>query len=257
MEARAGQIIQRIQVLENVKRHGVILANVCPVQIYSGIGNTVTQINESRGIKFKGNSKQQIIKAAWASYRVELVKHYKPRCLVILGKGVHEAIGQDELESVMQGMGGKYLDYIKHPSWNGHCGDNIMPLLCKLWQMALPPPEVAPAAAQVTLPPVMDVHKPRQMKLPPLEVAMAAAEVNLPAVMDVYKLQQMALPPPEVAPAAKVNSPAATDVEKKKISTRTWTWITWTWMKTTASLCHLALMTSPKRKIKMNKSWRS
>ena len=139
MEARAEQIIQRIQVLENVKRCGVILADVCSVPIYSGIGNTVTQINQSmglpykdQGIKFKGNSKQQIIKAVWASYGVELVKHYKPRHLVILGKGVHEAIGQDELESVMQGMGGKYLGCIKHPSWNGHYGYNIMPLLCKL-----------------------------------------------------------------------------------------------------------------------------
>ena len=138
-EARAGQIIHRIQVLENVKRHGVILANDCLVPIYSGIGNTVMWINQSmglpykdRGIKFKGNSKQQIIKAVWASYGVELVKHYKPRHLVILGKGVHEAIGQDELELVMQGMGGKYLGYIKHPSWNGHYGYNIMPLLCKL-----------------------------------------------------------------------------------------------------------------------------
>ena len=94
------------------------------------------RINQSTGlpykdrvIKFKGNSKQQIVKAAWASYGVELVKHYKPRHLVILGKGVHEAIGQDELESVMQGMGGEYLGYIKHPSWNGHYGYNIMPLL--------------------------------------------------------------------------------------------------------------------------------
>ena len=75
-------------------RRRVILANICPVPIYSGIGNTVMQINRSMGlpykdwgIKFKGNSKQQIIKAAWASYRVELVKHYKPRHLVILGKG--------------------------------------------------------------------------------------------------------------------------------------------------------------------------
>ena len=67
--------------LENVKRCGVILADVCSVPIYSGIGNTVTQINQSmglpykdQGIKFKGNSKQQIIKAVWASYGVELVK---------------------------------------------------------------------------------------------------------------------------------------------------------------------------------------
>ena len=139
MEARARQIIQRIQVLENVKRRGVILADVCPVPIYSGIRNTVMRINQSmglpykdQGIKFEGNSKQQIIKAAWASYGVDLVKHYKPRHLVILGKGVHEAIGQDELQSVMQGMGGEYLGYIKHPSWNGHYGYKIMPLLCKL-----------------------------------------------------------------------------------------------------------------------------
>ena len=139
MEARAGRIIQRIQVLENVKRRGVILADVCLVPIYSGIGNTVMRINQSmglpykdQGIKFKGNSKQQIVKAAWASYRVELVKYYKLRHLVNLGKGVHKAIGQDELGLVMQGMGGEYLGYIKHPSWNGHYGYNIMPLLCKL-----------------------------------------------------------------------------------------------------------------------------
>ena len=82
MEARAGWIIQRIQVLENVKRRGVILADVCPVPIYSGIGNTVMWINQSmglpykdQGIKFKENSKQQIVKAAWTSYGVELVKH--------------------------------------------------------------------------------------------------------------------------------------------------------------------------------------
>ena len=182
----------------------------------------MTRINQSmglpykdQGIKFKGNSKQQIVKAVWATYGVELVKHYKPRHLVILGKGVHEAIGQDELESVMQGMGGKYLGYIKHPSWNGHYGYNIMPLLCKLQQMASPPPEVAYAADQVTSPAATDVHKLRQMKLPPPEVAMAAAEVNLTAVTDVDKLQQMALPPPEVARAAEVNSPAATNVDKK------------------------------------------
>ena len=119
------------------------------------------QINQStglaykdQGIKVKGNNKQQIIKAAWASYWVELVKHYKPQHLVILGKGVHKAIGQDEfLKSIMQGMGGKYL------GWNGHNGYNIMPLLCKLQQMALPPLVVAPAAAQVILPAATDVDK--------------------------------------------------------------------------------------------------
>ena len=227
MEARAGRIIQRIQVLENVKRCRVILANVCLVPIYSGIGNTVTQINQStglpykdQGIKFKGNSKQQIIKAAWASYGVELVKYYKLRHLVILGKGVHEAFGQDELGLVMQGMGGEYLGYIKHPSWNGHYGYNIMPLLCKLQEMALPPPEVALAASRVTSPAGTDVQKQRQMKSPPPEVATAAAEVNSTTAMDVDTMQQMALPPPEVAPVAKVNSPAVTDV-KKKNSTRT------------------------------------
>ena len=54
--------------------------------------------------------------------------------------------------------------------------------------MASPPLEVAPAAAQVTLPAAMGVDKLQQMKLPPLEVARAGAEVNLPAVMDVDKL---------------------------------------------------------------------
>ena len=54
--------------------------------------------------------------------------------------------------------------------------------------MALPPPEVALAAAQVTSPAVMDVHKLRQMKLPPPEVATATAEVNSTAAKDVDKL---------------------------------------------------------------------
>ena len=116
----------------------------------------------------------------------------------------------------MKGMGGEYLGYIKHPSWNGHNGYNIMPLLCNLWQMALPPPEVALAAAQVTLPAATDVHKLRQMNLPPLEVAMVPAKVNSTAVMDVDKLWQMATPPLEKVPAAQVNLPAATDVEKKE-----------------------------------------
>ena len=53
MEARARRIIQRIQVLEDVRRRGVILADVCPVPIYSGIGNTVTQINQSMGLPYK------------------------------------------------------------------------------------------------------------------------------------------------------------------------------------------------------------
>ena len=43
MEARAGQIIQRIEVLENVKRCGVILADICLVPIHSGIGNTASE----------------------------------------------------------------------------------------------------------------------------------------------------------------------------------------------------------------------
>ena len=221
MEARAWQIIQRIQVLEDVRRCRVILANICPVPIYSGIGNTVTQINQStglpykdRGIKFKGNSKQTIVKAAWASYGVELVKYYKPRHLVILGKGVHKAIGQDEMELVMQGMGGKYLGYIKHPSWNGHYGNNIMPLLCKLQEMVSPPPEVALADSGVTSPAGTDIQKQRQMKLPPPEVATAAAEVNSTTVMDVDTMQQMALPPLEVARVEEVNSPASTSVNK-------------------------------------------
>ena len=44
---------QRIKVLEDVKRHGVILANVCHVPIYSGIGNTVMQINQTTGLPYK------------------------------------------------------------------------------------------------------------------------------------------------------------------------------------------------------------
>ena len=53
MEARAWQIIQSIQVLEDVRRCGVKLADVCPVPIYSGIGNTVTRINQSMGLPYK------------------------------------------------------------------------------------------------------------------------------------------------------------------------------------------------------------
>ena len=127
---------------------------------------------------------------------------------------MHEAIGQDELGLVMQGMGGKYLGYIKHPSWNGHYGYNIMPL-CKLREMALPPLEVALAASRVTLPAGTDVQKQRQMKSPPPEVATAAAEVNSTTAMDVDTMQQMALPPLEVAWAEEVNLPASTDVNKK------------------------------------------
>ena len=47
--------------LENVKRLGVILANVCPVPIYSGKENTVMQINQSTGLPYKDqgiNSKE-------------------------------------------------------------------------------------------------------------------------------------------------------------------------------------------------------
>ena len=231
MEARAWWIIQRIQVLENVKRRGVILADICLVPIYSEIGKPVMQINQSMGlpykdwgIKFKGNSKQQIIKAAWASYGVELVKYYKPRHLVILGKGVHKAIGQDELGLVMQGMGGEYIGYNKHPSWNGHYGYNIMPLLCKLQEMVSPPPEVALAASGVTLPAGTDVQKQWQMKSPPPEVAMAAVEVNLTTAMHVEKQCNRWPCLHQKWHRQKKWTRQLWLMLTKRISTRTWTW---------------------------------
>ena len=144
----------------------------------------------------------------------------------------------------MQGMGGEYLGYIKHPSWNGHYGYNIMPLLCN---MASPLPEVALAAAQW----------PRQL---------GRMFTNWDKWNCLHwKWQQQLLKWIQLLQWMLTNcdrwpclhwkwhgllkrTRQLRPMLPKKISTRTWTWITWRWTKKMTFLCHLALMASPKRK---------
>jgi len=134
-DARAQCIKNRIKVMEAMQRRGHVLADVCPVPMYTGIGNTVKLYNKSTGkpytsqsVKFKPSSKKAILQVAWKEYGSKLVKYYKPRRLVILGKSMHDAIGK-EAHLLVESFGGEYLGYVNHPSWNGHYGNNIMPLL--------------------------------------------------------------------------------------------------------------------------------
>ena len=140
--ARAQRVKNRIKVLEEMKNRGHVLADVCPVPLYAGIGNNVKRWSEKnkrwyldKKKKIKPTSKREILQVAWDGYANELVRYYKPRRLVILGKSIHEAIG-GQVQSLVESFGGEYVGFVKHPSWNGYYGNNIMPLLCELRKIA-------------------------------------------------------------------------------------------------------------------------
>jgi hypothetical protein len=52
--------------------------------------------------------------------------------LVVLGVGVEKAITSVKLEAIMQGIGGRYLGSLRHPSWNGYYGNNSISLFREL-----------------------------------------------------------------------------------------------------------------------------
>jgi hypothetical protein len=115
------------------------LADVCPVPIYSGIGNTVKRVNKVTGVtytdrqkKLTDKEKDVILRTCWEHYGQYLVHFFNPRRLVILGVGVEKALGYDTLHTYMDGLSGEYLGAIKHPSYNKLQGKNAIPLLRQL-----------------------------------------------------------------------------------------------------------------------------
>ena len=139
---RAQRIKNRIRVMDEMQARGNVLADVCPVPLYAGVGSSFKCYSKKnkrwytdRKIKFKASSKRKILQVSWREYGEELVEYYRPRKLVILGKSIHDAIGK-EAHLLVESFGGEYVGYVNHPSWNQFYGHKIMPLLCDLRKMA-------------------------------------------------------------------------------------------------------------------------
>jgi hypothetical protein len=48
-KARLGRLQNKVRILSQIREKGIVLIDVCPVPIYSGIGNTVKRINPTTG----------------------------------------------------------------------------------------------------------------------------------------------------------------------------------------------------------------
>jgi hypothetical protein len=134
----------KIRILKSLKERGIVLADVCPFAIYSGAENSVKRTNQKTGNQYSDRKKSlstkehaAIVRLSWEGYAQHLVKYYNPTRLVVLGVGVEKAVTSEKLEAVMQGMGGHYLGSLRHPSWNGHYGNNSMSLMRKLRKLGI------------------------------------------------------------------------------------------------------------------------
>jgi hypothetical protein len=137
--SRLSRVAEKLRILRTLREKGIVLADVCPVPIYSGIGNTVKRENLVTGVmytdrqkKLSDKEKDVILRTCWEHYGQYLVQFFNPRRLVILGVGVEKALGYDTLHTYMESLSGEYLGAIKHPSYNKLQGQNAIPLLREL-----------------------------------------------------------------------------------------------------------------------------
>jgi hypothetical protein len=124
-KARIDRLRNKVRIMSQIREKGIVLADVCPVPIYSGIGNTVKRINQTTGMtytdrlrKFTQKEKCSIVQTCWEGYAQHLIDYYQPCRLVVLGLGIEKAIGKDTLVGFMNSLSGLYEGAMPHPSYN-------------------------------------------------------------------------------------------------------------------------------------------
>jgi hypothetical protein len=134
--ARLSCLKHKIRILSKLRERGITLADVCPVPIYSGVGNSIKRTNKKTGKeytdrarKLMDSEKVRIVKTCWEAYGQHLVEYYQPCVLVVLGIGVEKAIGCSTLHQCMNRLSGIYYGAMIHPSYNKCQGQNGLPPL--------------------------------------------------------------------------------------------------------------------------------
>lgn len=111
-------------ILDELNRHGIGLIDVCPVSLNCGGGkNTMNVANKTTGklyhtrkVFLTPTEKKKLIHKSWQCYSSVLVRYFRPKYIIILGKAVIDGISHESLSEVCNKSGSMYLGHTHHPS---------------------------------------------------------------------------------------------------------------------------------------------
>ena len=103
----------------------IMFADVCPAPIAVGSDHCIKVLNKKSGkyytskwVVLNDADKTAIIRTAWKECSSHLVKNYKPRYVLVLGRSVLSAIGAYTIQESHTSHGGLLLGSMYHPSCN-------------------------------------------------------------------------------------------------------------------------------------------
>ena len=115
----------KAEILRCLRQRRIMFADVCPAPIAVGGDNCIKVLNKKSGkyyttkrVVLNDADKSAIIRTAWTEYSSHLVKKYKPRYVLVLGRSVLSAIGADTIQESLTSHGGLLLGSMYHPSCN-------------------------------------------------------------------------------------------------------------------------------------------
>ncbi|KAI2513261.1 hypothetical protein MHU86_1032 [Fragilaria crotonensis] len=119
------RLATKAEILHRLRQRRIMFADVCPAPIAVGGNNCMKVLNKETGtyyttkrVSLNDASKSAIIRTAWNKYSSHLVRKYKPRYVLVLGRSVLSSIGVDALEESLVSHGGLLLGSMYHPSCN-------------------------------------------------------------------------------------------------------------------------------------------
>jgi hypothetical protein len=151
------RLAAKAEILRRLRHRRIMFADVCPAPIAVGGDNCVKVLNKGTGtyyttkrVSLNDTYKSAIIRIAWKKYSSHLVRKYRPRYVLVLGRSVLSSIGADAFEESLVGHGGLLLGSMYHPSCNHAKSEACSRVMMKyLRQVALAACENADKAHQL------------------------------------------------------------------------------------------------------------
>ena len=119
------RLAAKADILRRLRQRRIMFADVCPAPIAVGGGNSIKVLNKvsntyytTKKVALSDAQKSAIIRTAWIEYSSNLVRKYKPRYVLVLGRSVLSSIGDESFQECLANHGGLMLGAMYHPSCN-------------------------------------------------------------------------------------------------------------------------------------------
>ena len=127
-ELKVSRVHAKTRVLTALRDRGIMLADVSPIPlggIYEKVMMKLTG-SQTELVKLPEKVFNKAMKIAWEEYAKHMIKIYRPKNILLLGKKVEQAIGEAALLEAAEDVGGVYIGNMHHPSYSKITGTSFL-----------------------------------------------------------------------------------------------------------------------------------